>query len=105
MPADRIAITAEISPRDVALRLYEQGFVPATLPRRDEDLTVAILRAFEQRADEQTRVRFGALPATRVAFVEIRKHLDLITREAERLGRSLECERYRPAFMPPLKRG
>lgn len=100
MPADRTATAAEISPRDVALSLYEHGYVPATLPRRDEDLALAIAKAFDGSG-----TRLGDVPATRVAFVEIRQHLDLITREAERLGRSLECERYRPAFMPPLRRG
>lgn len=89
-----------ITPRDVALRLYDQGYVTLTLPRREEDLAVSIMKAFEG-----TGTRFGDPPARRADFAAVRQHLDLITREAERLGRSLECDRYRPAFMAPVRRG
>lgn len=87
-----------ITPRDVALRLYDQGYVTATMPRREEDLAVAIMKAFEG-----TGTRFGDLPARRADFAAVRQHLELITREAERVGRSLECRRYRPGFMGPLE--
>jgi hypothetical protein len=100
----RVATTPEpvptITPRDVALRLYDQGYVTATLPRREEDLAVAIMKAFEG-----TGTRFSDLPARRADFAAVRQHLELITREAERYGRSLECERYRPAFVAPVGRG
>jgi hypothetical protein len=88
-----------ITPRDVALRLYDQGFVAMTLPRREEDLAVAIMKAFEG-----TGIRFGELPARRADFAAVRQHLELITREAERYGRSIECEPYRPDFVAPVGR-
>ena len=98
-PSPRPAEAADvITPRDVALRLYDQGYVPATTPRRSEDLAMAILKAFEG-----TGIRFGDLPARKADFAAIRQHLEMITREAERAGRSLECRRYRPAFMGPLE--
>lgn len=98
--AARAELVPLITPRDVALRLYDQGYVALTLPRREEDLALAIMKAFEG-----TRTRFGDLPARRADFAAVRQHLELITREAERHGRSAECERYRPAFVAPIGRG
>lgn len=98
--AARTEPSPEITTRDVALRLYDHGYVTLTLPRREEDLAMAILKAFEGSG-----IRFGELPARRADFAAVRQHLELITREAERYGRSAECERYRPAFVAPIGRG
>lgn len=98
-PAARAASAPAITARDVALRLYDQGIVPATLPRREEDLAAAIMKAFEGAG-----IRFGDLPARKADFAAIRQHLKLITAEAERYGRSYECEPYRPAFVAPVGR-
>jgi hypothetical protein len=92
-----------ITPRDVALRLYDQGFVPATLPRREEQLVALILEAFKTPYEGRL-IRFSELPARRADIIAVRRHLELITRAAERAGRSLECERYRPAFVAPIGR-
>ena len=99
MSAVRPKAQAEITPRDVALRLYEKGFVAATLPQRDPQLAGVIIDAY---AD--TTIKLGTLPGRPVDFVEIRKQLELITWEADRYGKSAQCERYRPSFAKPLGR-
>lgn len=99
MSAVRKLINVEITTRQVAERLYDQGFLPETLPRREEDLALAILKAFEGQG-----VRFGDLPARKADFHQVRKHLGMIVQEVQRYERSLEADRYRPAFVIPVGR-
>lgn len=99
MSAVRKLLDVEITTRQVAERLYDEGFLPDTLPKREEDLTLAILKAFEASG-----VRFGNLPARKSDLVAIRKHVALIVQEVQRYERSLECDRYRPAFVKPVGR-
>lgn len=80
MSAVRKLIDVEITTRQVAERLYDEGFLPSTLPKREEDLALAILKAFEGKG-----VRFGDLPARKTDLVQIRKHLDLIVRQFAKL--------------------
>lgn len=88
-----------ITTRDVALRLFDEGYMRDTLPRREEDFTLAILKAYEGKG-----TRYGDLPARRSDLAAIRDELGLIEQEVQRYERSLECDRYRPAFVKPVGR-
>lgn len=83
-----------ITPYEVAARLYDKGFVTQTLPRAEAALAFAIMGAYADSG-----IRFSDLPARPADFRAVRIYLELITVEAERYGRSVECRRYQPLSM------
>ena len=93
-PAPQINSSSQITPYDVAARLYEKGFVTATLPRTEPGLAQAVADAYADSG-----IRLAELPARPADFKAIRLYLELITVEAERYGRSVECRRYQPLSM------